>query len=125
MIKKILNEYAVCCKDTKWKVMSGFIGLILVFCIGYNVANIFEKESHAAYKEKIILQQEEVKKLQYNLDKAIKNLNQKYRQETTASEMFRYRIIKEVRDDCEKEIKKIKDAYKKASCSICKEKKDK
>ena len=123
MIKKILNEYAMCCKNTKWKALTGLVAMVLIFFSGYGAANLFQKEKHLACKEKIITQQEEIKKLKYDLDKTISNIKQQYRKETTDSEMFRYRIIKEVRADCEKEIKKIKDAYKKASCSICKENK--
>lgn len=115
----------MCCKNTKWKALTGCVVLVLAFLSGYGAANLFQKEKHLACKEKIIVQQEEIKKLKHDLDKTIANIRLQYRKDTTDSEMFRYRIIKEVRSDCEKEIKKIKDAYKKASCSICKEKKDK
>ena len=125
MIKKVLNEYAMCCKNTKWKALTGCVVLVLTFLSGYGASNLFQKEKHLACKEKIIVQQEEIKKLKHDLNKTIANIRLQYRKDTTDSEMFRYRIVKEVRADCEKEIKKIKDAYKKASCSICKEKKDK
>lgn len=113
----------MCCKNTKWKALTGLVVMVIIFFSGYGAANLFQKEKHLACKEKIITQQEEIKKLKYDLDKTISNIKQQYRKETTDAEMFRYRIIKEVRADCEKEIKKIKDAYKKASCSICKENK--
>ena len=107
MIKKILNEYAMCCKNTKWKALTGCVVLVLAFLSGYGAANLFQKEKHLACKEKIIVQQEEIKKLKHDLDKTIANIRLQYRKDTTDSEMFRYRIIKEVRSDCEKEIKKI------------------
>ena len=123
MIKKILNEYAVCCKNTKWKALSGLIALITAFFIGYNTSDYFAKKERLVHMAKLAHTQELIKHKMNALKQKTIAFDDLQEKRILFQEMFKHKIRKDAHIACEKKLESIKEDYKKAACAICKSKK--
>ena len=123
MIKKTLNEYAVCCKNTKWKALSGLIALIITFFIGYNTSDHFSKKERLEHLAKMARTREVIKQRLSVLGKRQSEIEMLNEKSVLFQEMFKHKILKDAHISCEKKLESTKDHYKKAACAICKSKK--
>lgn len=123
MIKKTLNIYAVFCKNTKWKVLSGLIALIITFFIGYNTSDHFAKKERLVHLAKLAHTQELIKHKMNELKQKTIAFDELQEKRMLFQEMFKHKIRKNAHIACEKKLESTKDHYKKAACVICKSKK--
>lgn len=125
-IISVLNGYkAHCCHDVKYKVATGFAALILVFAVGFEFSKVVNSEKYDKLKKEIINSEVKIKSLKHDLDKKEKELIR-----ITASKVFKLEVKKHKEEKelvvrCSDEKEKLKEAYIKAACVICKKEKSK
>ena len=122
----VLNGYKDhCCHDVKYKVVTGFSALILFFAVGFEFSKVVNSEKYDKLKEEIINSEVKIKELETSL-----GLKEKELREVTANKAFVLEIKKHKEEKehtlrCNNEKEKIKEAYIKAACVICKKEKSK
>ena len=129
MLNKVLNVLISykdhCCHDTKHKVLSGFTALIITFIVGFMFASTVNTDTYNNLKKEVIDNEAKIKELETSL-----SLKEKELREITANKAFvlevkKHKKEKEQAAACNREKEKIKDAYVKAACVICKKEKSK
>ena len=125
-IISVLNGYKDhCCHDAKYKVITGFAALILVFAVGFEFSKVVNSEKYDKLKEEIINSEVKIKSLEHDLEKKEKELISITASKTFKLEVKKHKEEKEFVARCSDEKEKLKEAYIKAACIICKKEKSK
>lgn len=125
-IISVLNGYKDhCCHDAKYKVITGFAALILFFAVGFEFSKVVNSEKYNKLKEEIFNREVKIKSLEHDLDKKEKELISITANKAFKLEVKKHKKEKEFVARCNKEKEKLKEAYIKAACVICKKEKSK
>lgn len=125
-IINVLNDYKNhCCHDVKYKAVTGFAALVLTFLVGFEFSKVINTSAYNKIKKEVINSEAKIKSLEADLAQKEIELREKTANKAFVLEIKKHNEEKEFMARCSDEKEKLKAAYIKAACVICKKEKSK